>query len=358
MRIVILASGLVADSPADTGHVYWDFLYALSNQRPDDQFVLVLDKPYHKKFPLPANVTLVEKNVGTAYISWWWFRNYTWPSLIKKYQADQVMVVDDVLPLKAGVPAWLLLFHNKKAVAGGDAKKFLGNYKGIFTVSDYLKQAVVDKFPAFEAGIKVLPPGNLSAIRPVQWEDREEFKREFTGGVEYFAAVGTFHPDNNIMPLLKAFSKLKGRLHSNIKLVIAGRATAAGNAIAESLASYRFRDDVVWIKDANVHQLSRLIASAYGLVHVATVEGVALPILAAQRAEVPVVAFDTDVAREAGGDAALYAEADDITGLAEQMGALYKDEMLRNRLLANIPPLPENASWDGFAASVWQVITQ
>lgn len=357
MRVVIQASGLLADSPADTGHVYWDFLYALCSQRSADQFVLVFDRPFSNKFPFPANVMVVEKPVGGSSVSAWWWRSQTWPGLLKKYRPDLVLVVDNVLPVKQGIPAFLLLAHAAGLLKAKETSKHIGQYSGIITMSAWMKGQVLELYPAFEGKVYTFLPGNLAAIRPVEWEEREEFKRELTNGVEYFAAVGTFHQDNNILPLLKAFSKLKGRLHSNIKLVIAGRQGAGAQELADSLATYRYRDDVIWVKDASIHRLSRLIASSYALVHVATREGVAIPVLAAQRAQVPVVALHGGAGFEAGGEAALYAVADDVTGLAEQMGALYKDEQLRNRLLASIPVVAEEASWERFAASVWQVMT-
>jgi glycosyltransferase involved in cell wall biosynthesis len=358
MRIIIQASGLLNDSPADTGHVYWDFLYALCGQHADDRFFLVVDRPYNKKLPLPANATVVEKVAGSGAMGQWWWRNYTWPSLVKKYEADRVLVIDDVLPTKAGVPAWLMLAHKRNPLLSKDAQKYIGNYRGVIVLSNWMKRQVLDIFPAMEDKVQVMAPGPLTAIRPVEWDEREEFKRELTNGVEYFAVVGAFHPDNNILPLLKAFSKLKGRLHSNLKLVIAGRATREGASLADSLASYRFRDDVIWVKDATAHRLARLIASSYALVHVATLEGVAFPVLAAQAAQVPVVALSGGTGEDAGGEAALYAEVDNIDDLAEKMGALYKDEMLRNRLLAKIPAADPNAGWQQFASSVWRLMSQ
>ncbi|UYQ92477.1 glycosyltransferase [Chitinophaga horti] len=356
MRIIIQASWLLVDSPADTGHVYWDFLYALCGQHPEVQFFLVVDSAWQKKLPLPANATVVEKVAGTGAMGQWWWRNYTWPSLVKKYEADLALVIDDVLPTRAGVPTWLVLMHQAAPLRSKDAEKYIGNYRGVITLSNWMKQQVLDKHPGLEDRVHTLAPGSISAIRPVEWEEREEFKRELTGGVEYFAAVGSFHPDNNILPLLKAFSKLKGRLHSNLKLVIAGRATRAGAQLADSLASYRYRDDVVWVKDATSHRLARLIASAYAVVHVATQEGVALPVLAAQVAQVPVVALAGGTGQEAGGEAALYAETGNIDELAEKMGALYKDEMLRNRLLSQIPPTAAEAGWQRFSAAVWELM--
>jgi hypothetical protein len=57
---------------------------------------------------------------------------------------------------------------------------------------------------------------------------------------------------------------------------------------------------------------------------------------------VPVIALDGQVAKEAGGDAVLYTDPENLEDLADKMCLLYKDEELRTRQLYRIGarPLP------------------
>src|SRR5690606_10639429 len=175
-------------------------------------------------------------------------------------------------------------------------------------LSASLQQALVEYAPAAAGKLQVLPAGVHESYRPLSWEEREAVKQQYTGGVEYFIVTGALHPRNNITPLLKAFSALKRRLHSNMKLVLAGSATPAGREIADSLRSYRFRQDVVWLQQLDQAALARLTAAAYAMIYTTRLDGAALPVYAALQCQVPVIALDGSAAREAGKDALLYTD--------------------------------------------------
>ena len=74
----------------------------------------------------------------------------------------------------------------------------------------------------------------------------------------------------------------------------------------------------------------------------------------AQRCQVPAVVLFAGASTEAGKDAALNAVPGDVTDLSEKMSALYKDELLRSRLLDHISRVP---SWDDAAGQLGQAIT-
>src|SRR5690606_26726896 len=120
------------------------------------------------------------------------------------------------------------------------------------------------------------------------------------------------HPDNNIIPLLKAFSLLKKRLRSSMKLMLTGKLTVEGEDIAEAMQTYKFRDDVVWLQKPDEPILARLTAGAYAVVFTGGADGLAVPVYAALRCQVPAVVIYAGAATEAGGDAALNAVGGDI----------------------------------------------
>jgi glycosyltransferase involved in cell wall biosynthesis len=227
----------------------------------------------------------------------------------------------------AGMPLSRQRFLQKNVV------KYIQQAKKVIVLSHTLKQDVLEYAPAARDKLTLLRPAVDKSYQPLAWEDREDVKQTFAGGVEYFIAVGSMHPKNNLMPLLKAFSALKRRLHSNMKLVLVGAETTAGNDIAGSLPSYKFRNDVVWIQDASQETLAQLIAGAYALIYSSRFAGIAMPVYAAMECEVPVIALESAIAREAGEDAVLYTDPDNLEDLADKMCLLYKDEDLRSRLL-------------------------
>lgn len=341
MRIAINAVPLLQDRLADTGNVRTEILYNLCRLHPDVEFVLINNRPLPPQRPLPANARIVElKPLAGGKLGRYLWREMQWPRQLKKLRADKILCIDDVLPVPEGMPAHLLLTRDAAVLDTVSASKNIRRYTGIALFSAFMREQLNQRFGGLDGRTLQLQPGVADVFKPVNWEEREDIKREFTSGMEYFIALGSIDPSNNIIPLLKAFSMLKKRLLSSVKLVLAGQMTDAGEDIAEALHSYKFRDDVIWVQEPDDETLARLVAASYALVHTAGADGLAVPVYAAQRCDVPVVALYAGAAPEAGGDAALNALPADITDLSEKMGALYKDELLRGRLLAHITRVP------------------
>lgn len=355
MRIAVNASPLLQDTPADTGNVASEMLFRLCNLHPEIEFILIAEGPGTLPRPLPANAQLVElKPILNNSLGRYIWRQRQWPGALKKHKIDRLLCIDEILPVPDDLPAYLVLTRGTGTLDSAVASQFIRRFRTISVFSEFMREQVNKRFGGLDNKMEFLRPGVSEAYMPINWEEREEVKREYAGGMEYFMAVGSIHPDNNIIPLLKAFSLLKKRLRTNMKLVLTGRLTAAGEEIAEAMQTYKFRDDVVWLQKPDEAILARLTAGAYAVVFTAGADGLPVPLYAALRSQVPAVVIHAGAAPEAGGDAALNAVAGDITDLSEKMAALYKDEMLRSRLLAHIPHIP---SWDDAALMLGRTIT-
>jgi glycosyltransferase involved in cell wall biosynthesis len=365
MRIGVNAAGLAGDRPADTGSISTALLKELCRLHPEHQFIFFVDGPGVSLREFPDNVQLVEVPLK-GHKAWqlYWWREWQLPKAIKQQQLDLYLGIDGQLPLRSKVRARLLVtdtgfLHD---VAGMSRElqrylrkntlKYIQAAEKVLVLSPVVKQDLEQYAPGVAEKLILLPPGMDDSYHPVAWEEREQIKQAFSGGVEYFAIVGSIHPKNNILPLLKAFSALKRRLHSNMKLVLAGAATAAGTEIEEAMATYKFRNDVIWLKEPDQHTLARLVAGAYALVYTSRFEGVAMPIYAALRSEVPVVAIDGAAARVAGAEGVLYADPESLDDLADKMSVLYKDEVLRSRMLERGRQVSLPGSWAEAASRI------
>lgn len=355
MRIAVNAVPLLQDTPADSGNVTTEMLYRLCRLHPDIEFLLITDRSWDPPAILPLNAKpmVLKPWVGGSLGKYAW-RKWQWRKAVKKYQADRILCIDEVLVVPAGIPAYLMLTREPRVLDSAAASKYIRAYTGILLFSAFMREQVDKRFGGLGDKVHTLPAGVSETYIPLNWEEREEVKREYADGMEYYISVASIHPDNNIRPLLKAFSMLKKRLRTSMKLVLAGRLTHEGEEIAESLQTYKFRDDVIRVEHPDETELAKLIAGAYGLVHTVGGDGLAVPIYMALRCQVPAVALYAGASPEAGGDASLNAVPDDITDLSEKLGALYKDEMLRSKLLAHIV---RTESWDEAAVQLGKVIT-
>lgn len=354
MRIAVNAVPMLQDTLSDTGNVLTEIFYNLCRLHPDAEFLLVNNRPLRPARPLPSNVRLIElKPLAGGKPGRYIWRRMQWPRALKKLQADKILCMDDVLPVPEGMEAHLLLSRDAAVLDTVSASQYIRRYTSISLFSAFMQEQLNKRFGGLEARVRQLQPGAADVFKAVNWEEREDIKREFTSGMEYFIALGSIDPSNNIIPLLKAFSMLKKRLLSSIKLVLAGQLTGPGEDIAQALKTYKFKDDVIWLQGTDDETLARLVAAAYALVHTAGADGLAVPVYAALRCDVPVVTLYAGAAPEAGGDAALNALPGDVTDLSEKMGALYKDELLRGRLLAHITRVP---GWEDAACALGNTI--
>jgi glycosyltransferase involved in cell wall biosynthesis len=366
MTIGVSAIGVSLDTPADTGNAYTEILLRMCSQHPEHSFILFFDRPKPAQLVLPANASAVEVPLkGESLWRRQWWLQWQLPRAIKRNRPDVFLGMDGLLPLRSQVPAYLLIkdlsFLQEVAGEAANLQRFLRRqtlkYAAKAAVTGVMSATLERSFLQYAGGagknLQVLPAGIHESYRPLDWEEREAVKKAYTGGVEYFILSGSVHPRNNILPLLKAFSAFKRRLRSNMKLVLAGSPTAAGQEIADSLRNYKFRQDVIWLQDLDQPALASLTAAAYALLYTNRLDGVALPVYAAIRCQVPVIAIEGPAAREAGQDALLYADPDSLEDLADKLGVMYKDEQLRSRLLHAMEGLVLPGSWDRCASALF-----
>jgi glycosyltransferase involved in cell wall biosynthesis len=174
----------------------------------------------------------------------------------------------------------------------------------------------------------------------------DRLRRDFglVGG--YVLHVGAQRPHKNVTVLIEAIAKVPGA-----RLVLVGSADErfpdeAGPAIDRCGVAGR----VSRLPFVPEELLGALYAQARLLAYPSLVEGFGLPLLEAMVAGTPVLASDIPVMREIGGDAALYAPADDAEAWAAAIIRLDTDDDLRNGLVAAGAAHAARYTWGAAAA--------
>ena len=103
-------------------------------------------------------------------------------------------------------------------------------------------------------------------------------------------------------------------------------------------------------------ELVKIVGSAYALVYPSLLEGFGVPVLEAMQCDVPVITSANSSMQEIAKDAALYADANNYTDIADKMMLLYKDENLRTELIQKGKLVVQQYSWDKTAELLWQTI--
>jgi len=367
MRIAVNTRLLLKGKLEGIGWYTHQMLERIVRAHPEHEFIFFFDRPYDVSFIFASNITpvVVHPQARHAVLFYLWFE-WSIPALLKKYKADLFLSTDGFCSLSTRVPTCLVIHdlafehypeHLKlshRMYLQHFSPKFARKATRIVTVSEYSKQDIATRYRIYPERIDVTHNGAHDAYHPLSWEEREAVKAQYTDGKEFFVFAGALHPRKNVVALLQAYIKFKKRHRSPIKLVIVGRMAWKFKELAALRETMPFKEDVVWAGYMNVGELSQVIGAAYALIYPSLFEGFGIPILEALKCGVPAVVSNTSSMPEVAGDAALLVDPSDVSDIAEKMGLIYKDEMLRNKLVAAAGPQAAKFDWDRSAAELWE----
>lgn len=369
MRIAVNTRLLMKGKLEGVGWFAHQTLSRIVHLHPEHQFIFFFDRVFDPSFIFGDNVLPVVLNPQARhpFLYYWWAEQMV-PGALKKYEADAYFSPEGLGCLHTNVPTCITIhdlayahypLHMDRLHRWHYAKfypKYAAKAKRIVAVSEYTKKDIVKQFGVEEDKIDVVYNAGHAAYQPLPFDAREKIKEKYTGGNEYFLFTGAIHPRKNIINLLKAFVKFKRRQHSNMKLLMVGRMAWQTTEIEEAKNKMPFKEDVIWTGYMDVSELAKITASAYAMVYPSLFEGFGIPIVEAMECEVPVIVSDTSSMPEVGGKAALLVNPESPDDIADKMSAIYKDENLRNRLIAETSLQKQKFNWDQSAAKLWDSI--
>lgn len=349
---------------------YENFLFAMLEQvtakNPQHLFLFIFDKPFENKYNFAKNIQTIiagPETSSTLRLQYW--LNFKIPALLRKYKTDVFVSMEGICSLRTKTPQCLLIpdliFLQapqllKKSQASFYKKHtpgFLAKANGIATVSDYSKSILVDKYKLNEADVAVIKPGIDTIFKPAGWNEKEAIKEKYADGKAYFLFSGEINSRSNTINLLKAFTLFKKRQKSNMLLLIAGN---AGDPFKTELKTYAFRNEVKLLEDLSPTELAQVTAAAYALVYPVFYDDLALPVLQAMQCGVPVVCSNAGPLPTIFADAALYADANNVKDIAENMMLVFKDEDKAKAMVQAGNTLLSQHRWDNAADLLMQLI--
>ncbi|MBK6382807.1 MAG: glycosyltransferase family 4 protein [Chitinophagaceae bacterium] len=369
MVIAVNTRFLLVDYLEGYGNFIYETFRRITEQHPEHEFIFIFDRPYDKRFLFSNNIkTVVTGPAARHPLLWKLWYDIKVPVILKRYKVDVFVSCDGFCSLGTKVPQCLVVhdlafLHYPSTIKKSHllfykryTPKFLGKAISIATVSEFSKKDIIAQYGTDAKKINVVYNGVKEIFNPINNEAKATIKNKYTDGKEYFIYAGSIHPRKNLITLLKAFSVFKKRQQTNMKLVLAGRLAWQYESFEKDLKSYKYRNDVVltgYVEDA---VLADIIGAAYAQVYPSLFEGFGVPVLEAMRCDVPVITSADSAMQEIAKDAALYADANSHTDIANKMMLLYKDENLRKELILKGRQIVKQYSWDKTATLLWQSI--
>ncbi|MEI9934500.1 MAG: glycosyltransferase family 1 protein [Ferruginibacter sp.] len=339
----------------------------IAAQHPEHTFIFISDETLAAELVSINNVVAfkITSKPKTALLWQFWY-NYKLPSILKKNRIDLLINADGICPLRIKVPqiaiAYDLSFLQKSSSTKKKLKRFykrpftksLDKAANIITASSFAKKELVNNFSIDEKKINSVPTGINNLYQPTKETDLT--KQKYTEGKEFFLYKGS--ADNiNFTNLLKAFSLFKRRQKSNMQLLIAAN-LESNAAFLESLKTYKYRNEICLIMNAENTELASITAASYAFVYPVLFENSCENVLQAMRCNVPVIVADIEPFHELCGDNVLYVSSNSFQDVAEKMMLLFKDENKRNTLIEKGKQQSIKYNWNKTANQLWNVITE
>ncbi|MDI9319965.1 MAG: glycosyltransferase family 1 protein [Phycisphaerales bacterium] len=369
MKIAVNTRLLLKDRLEGIGWYSYQTLKLLVENHPEHEFVFIFDRPYDDSFVFDKNVTPVVIGPPARHpILFYLWLDWSVAHILKKYKADVFLSPDGFASLSTKVPTCLVIHdlafehypqHNKtshRIYLKCYTPKFVRKAKRIVTVSEFSKKDIAERYSVPLEKIGVSNNAAHKEYVALDWEHKEKIKTQYTDGCEYFVFAGALHPRKNVVNLLKAFIRFKKRNKSNMKLVIVGRFAWNYKEVVEMKEEMPFKEDVIWLGYLNVEELAQIIGAAYALVYASLFEGFGIPIIEAYQCKVPAIVSNTSSMPEVAGAGALIVNPQDYKDIADKMTLIYKDELLRSKLIEQGELHSAKYTWQKAADVLWENI--
>ncbi|MBK7433346.1 MAG: glycosyltransferase family 4 protein [Chitinophagaceae bacterium] len=319
----------------------------MAKKHPEHRFIYIAGKSINKEVLTADNISVEYTGQDTipALLSHYWHQ-YRIPALLRKLKAEVYFSADGTCALRGRIKqcslftdlSWLEhpRFFSRSRIRSKkrSISLFAGKTDQVISFSQQAAGLLAEKLAVDQKKSFILYPPARDRFKPVDPSYRDLIKEKYAEGKEYFLFSGAITPVNNLMHLLKAYSFFKKRQKSNMLLLIAETGLADDREWLDALGSFKFRQEVIRIPSPDVEELVAITASAYAVVNPVYGLNFSNPCAEAMRCGVPVVCSDIPQHREWFGEAAIYANPEDFNDLAQAMMRVYKDEALRNELIA------------------------
>lgn len=268
------------------------------------------------------------------------------PLLLRRSRATLLHAPAYVAPLLAPCPVVLtihdlhVMTHPRFCTAGNRLHYGLmippsvRKAAAIIVFSDYTRRTVIERFPAVQERIVVIPPGLSPALVRCADESRlQAVSQRYALPTAFLLFVGDLTSRKNIRGLVNAFALVQ-RERPDLHLVLAGTAdSAAASSIDQAALEKGVSHRVSRIGYVKPDDLPVLYSLAQAFVFPSHDEGFGLPPLEAMACGCPVVCSG-GAAVETCGTAAVTCDARDMNSIANAVGQLLDPSDFRNQKIA------------------------
>lgn len=311
-----------------------EFWQDMAIARPGHQFLFLVNE--NRVLQQPAGNVQVRRlkkmNIG-------WIDQARLKNVLVAWQAEIVVTLQDT---------GFIIGHLH---TGGNKNELVQNKKQVLIAGSYGHGISL-------AGSTTITPALREVITSLTWTETESIKTQYTGGRSFFLFAGDIAEQHQLIELLKAFSAFKKWQQSNMQLVIAGNSTAWTSVLEEKIVTYKYRQDIVLLKNIGNAEIAKLVAACYAIVYPSATGVFPFALLWGLQSNKAVIATANAVNRQVTDAAAWVEPGHTAEGFAKAMILLFKDEQQQQLLVQRA-----REQWGGYnrrqmLSAAWQCIEQ
>lgn len=302
----------------------------LAAENLEDHFILISDGKFNLTQTLPENCTPVslEPLIKNQLLKYYWY-NYKLPSVLNRYNARIYYSPVYAASLKSKIPAIIFLHEFYEPVENFNASnlKYLRFAKFICSTNPVQLNAISEKYNFLKTKLIDIPLPVNEKFRPIDHEVQRTYQEKYSHGNDHFTTLITKQNEGEVITLLKAFSIFKKWQKSSFQLLIINK--TGNESVLSSLETYKYKESVHLIT-YNEKDEADIISSSYTFFDLSNLLTGKEFILKAMNCGVPVI---STISKENTFDDAIIYSVNSDKSLAEAMMRIYKDELLRNKII-------------------------
>jgi glycosyltransferase involved in cell wall biosynthesis len=233
------------------------------------------------------------------------------------------------------------------------------NAKSIITISLSTKNDIIKEYHVPEEKVVVVYPG----IKPTSYHHPQSctmdtLQSKYQISKNFILFVGTIQPRKNIARLIEAFAKTltQEKMPPDLQLVIVGKKGWLYEDIIKKPKELGIEEKVKFLDFVTDDELTVFYKNAICYVLPSLYEGFGLPVLEAMQHNCPVITSNVSSLPEAGGDAALYVNPEDVSDIADKMNMLIINKQLRQELIEKGKKQITKFSWEKTAKETLKIL--
>ncbi|MBI5122418.1 glycosyltransferase family 4 protein [Candidatus Roizmanbacteria bacterium] len=228
----------------------------------------------------------------------------------------------------------------------------------VLTISNSSRDDIIKEYELPKDKVVVTYPGikDVTSLMPHIYS-MNELKAKYGLSDNFVLFVGTLQPRKNITRLIKAFAKVKS--DKDLDLVIIGRKGWLYEEILQAPEKLGIAERVKFLDNVDDDELPFFYKNARCFVLPSLYEGFGLPVLEAMKQNCPVITSNISSLPEAGGDACLYVDPEDIDDIAQKITQLvFDNDKLRKELIEKGKAQVKKFSWEKTAKETLKVLEE